>query len=194
MDDDLAQAVVAVHRARTFREDWCCSRVAWTRWHVSGNHGKQRKSAAKSRIRNGKKILPSAHPQSVWARLMRDVMGAVVQHCGGADYVSETQRLAIRRVATLEAELIHLEDQFARARQSGEIPPPADQVLYSTMANAQRRFCEALGWRPTARDVTSTLSALLEQGANSHAAPADEPNDEPDGISELPHGNAGHVS
>ena len=120
----------------------------------------------KSRIRNGKKILPSAHPQSVWARLMRDVMGAVVQHCGGPEYVSETQRLAIRRVATLEAELIHLEDQFGRARQSGEIPPPADLTLYATMANAQRRFCEALGWRPTPRDVTSSLSALLEQANN----------------------------
>lgn len=88
---------------------------------------------------------------------MRDVQGAVIAHCGGEGSVSETQRLAVRRVAVLEAELVFFEDQFAKARQAGEIPPPADLTLYATMANAQRRFCEALGWRPMQRDVTPSL-------------------------------------
>jgi hypothetical protein len=127
----------------------------------------------KSRIRNGKKILPSAHPQSVWARLMRDVQGAVVQHCGGEGYVSETQRLAIRRVAVLEAELVFLEDAFANARTAGEVPPPADLTLYATMANAQRRFCEALGWRPTQRDVTPSLDQYAAmRSVSTEDAPA----------------------
>jgi len=54
--------------------------------------------------------------------LFRDVQGAVVQHCGGEQHVSETQRLAIRRVAALEAELIYLEDNFACERTAGNVP------------------------------------------------------------------------
>jgi hypothetical protein len=124
----------------------------------------------KSRIRAGKKVLPTAHPQSVWCRLMRDVQGSIVQHLGGEGYVSETQKLAARRVATLEAELVFLEDAFANARTAGEVPPPADLTLYSTMANAQRRFCEALGWRPMQRDVTPTLSQFIDGLAREKAA------------------------
>jgi hypothetical protein len=121
----------------------------------------------KTRVRGGKRALPTAHSQSVWARLFRDVQGAVVQHCGGEQHVSETQRLAIRRVAALEAELIYLEDNFACERTAGNVPNPQDLTLYATMANAQRRFCEALGWRPIQRDVTTPLSRLLDEAARS---------------------------
>lgn len=48
--------------------------------------------------------------RSIWARLFRDSYLALLAHCGGADAVSDTKRMAARRVACLEAELIHLED------------------------------------------------------------------------------------
>jgi hypothetical protein len=129
----------------------------------------------KTRVRGGKRALPTAHSQSVWARLFRDVQGAVVQHCGGEQHVSETQRLAIRRVAALEAELIYLEDNFACERTAGNVPNPQDLTLYATMANAQRRFCEALGWRPIQRDVSTPLAVAI---ASARHRPADDWDDQ----------------
>jgi hypothetical protein len=45
---------------------------------------------------------------------MKDTLQSLQVHCGGE--LSETQRLVARRVSTLEAELIYLEDKFAQAR------------------------------------------------------------------------------
>ena len=122
----------------------------------------ERKSHGRSRIGNGSSLLPSVDGRSVWARLMRDTYAAVLTHCGGADYVSETKRMAARRIAALEAELVHLEDKFARARADGAQPDTADLDLYGRLANGQRRHMEAVGWERTARDVTPSLATYLE--------------------------------
>jgi hypothetical protein len=57
----------------------------------------------RSRITNGKALLPSVHGQSVWGRIMKDVMDAVYEHCGGEGAISELERLQARRIAALEA-------------------------------------------------------------------------------------------
>ena len=87
---------------------------------------------------------------------MRDAYANLVSHCGGIDNISETKRLAARRIAALEAELIHMEDHFALSRASGDTPDAATVHLYSTISNTQRRLAEALGWQRTARDVFPT--------------------------------------
>jgi hypothetical protein len=56
---------------------------------------------------------------------MRDIFDGMVYHLGGADYVSDPQRMTARRVAVMEAELIHLEDGFARVRAEGGEPAPS---------------------------------------------------------------------
>src|SRR5262249_16590832 len=94
----------------------------------------------RSRVSNGSQILPTAHSQSVWARLLRDTRDLMVAHLGGEDMISETQRLAVRRVGSFEAELIFLEDKFAKARHAGSEPDRDDLLLYNTLANGQRRF------------------------------------------------------
>jgi hypothetical protein len=98
---------------------------------------------------------------------MRDVFDAVLAHCGGADYASELKRMQARRIAALEAELIHIEDRIARAHAEGQEPAIADLDLYGRLANGQRRHCEALGWERQARDVTPSLSQILEQHAKA---------------------------
>jgi hypothetical protein len=85
---------------------------------------------------------------------MRDTLGAMMAHLGGEDYASEPQRMLSRRVAALEAELIYLEDGFARCRSEGRGPEMADLDLYSRMASGQRRLLEAIGLTRIARDVT----------------------------------------
>jgi hypothetical protein len=119
------------------------------------NHrGAAAKVHGKSNITNGKSLLPTASGRSIWARLTRDTLQALLTHCGGADAVSETQRLAARRVSVLEAELIFLEDQFALTREQGGEPEPATLDLYGRLADRQRRLSEPLGWRRSQREVS----------------------------------------
>jgi hypothetical protein len=83
-------------------------------------------------------------------------------HCGGK--LSETQRLAARRVSVLEAELVFLEDEFAQARAHGCEPDPFKVDLYGRLSDRQRRLAEAaLGWQRTPRDVTPALREIMRE-------------------------------
>jgi hypothetical protein len=118
--------------------------------------------AQRSRITNGKRLLPSVHRQSAWARIMRDTMDAMLSHLGGPDNVTEPQRMAIRRIALLETELVHFEDTIGRERCEGRAPLPEVLDLYARLSNAQRRFCEALGWQRVPRDATMDIRSYIE--------------------------------
>jgi hypothetical protein len=85
---------------------------------------------------------------------MRTVFDGVIAHLGGADNVTELQRLRARRIAFLEAELIHIEDQVAGSRERGEEVKDKLLVLYATLDNSQRRGSEALGYDRIAKDIT----------------------------------------
>lgn len=118
----------------------------------------------RSSVTNGQRFLPrGVHSQSTWARIARDVLAALYAHLGGEGEVTETQRLLIRRVATLEAELVHYETKFALAREKGEEPKPTDVELYGRLSDRQRRLAEPLGWRRAARDITPTLEAYADE-------------------------------
>lgn len=141
---------------------------------------KRQKHPLRSRIANGSTLLPTVDGRSVWARLMRDTLQNLEVHCGGV--LSETRRLAARRVSVLEAELVFLEDEFAQARADGREPDPLKIDLYGRLADRQRRLAEAaLGWEPTARDVTPTLAEYLaalrvqEVSAVADAPASEEP-------------------
>jgi len=125
------------------------------------------KPEARSRITNGSALLPTVDGRSIWARLMRDSLAALVTHCGGGDYISETLRATCRRAAALEAELIHLEDKFARCRADGDEPDAATLDLYGRLADRQRRLHEVLGWQRTPRDVTPTLEQYTAERAGA---------------------------
>jgi hypothetical protein len=73
-----------------------------------------RRKSGRSRIANGGgSMLPTTDGRSLWARIRRDTYRAIVGMCGGVDMVSETQSLMARRVGTLEAELVFIEDKSA---------------------------------------------------------------------------------
>jgi len=140
----------------------------------------RRSPTTRSRVSNGSSLLPNCDGRSLWARLMRDTLQNLQAHCGGE--LSETQRLAARRVSTLEAELVYLEDKFAQARAEGCEPDVVDLDLYGRLADRQRRLAEAaLGWRRVARDITPSLSEYLEQirtedvAVQAHAPAEDAP-------------------
>jgi hypothetical protein len=121
-----------------------------------------RKGFSRSRIGNGSALFPTVDGRSIWARLFRDTYSAVIAHCGGADAVSELERIDARRIAGLEAELVHLENNFALARAEGAEPSANALDLYARLANSQRRLSEALGWQRRPRDVTPNASLYLD--------------------------------
>ena len=112
------------------------------------------KPTACSRVTNGVGLLPSVDGRSTWARIMRSTLVAMLNHLGGEDNVSEPQRMLSRRVAAMEAELIHLEDHFARTRTEGGAPDTESLDLYSRMSSAQRRMLEAIGLDRVPRDIS----------------------------------------
>jgi len=126
-----------------------------------------------SRVTNGSRIVPLSDGRSLWCRLVKDTLRGLQVHCGGS--LSETQRLMARRVSTLEAELVYLEDQFAQARADGHEPDPLKVELYGRLADRQRRLAEAaLGWQPTPRDVTPTLDEIADDIARRKSATAED--------------------
>jgi hypothetical protein len=90
----------------------------------------------RSKIASGSSLLPSHDARSAWTRLMRDTYRALISHCGGADTISEPQRIVARRLAVLEAELTFMEDGFATAREAGRTPEPSLLALYGNCRQA----------------------------------------------------------
>jgi hypothetical protein len=125
--------------------------------HLNG----QRKRLPRSRLTDGRTILPGVHSQSTWARLFRDMNDAMLAHVGGADYATEPQKLAARRVAVLEAELRFQEVKLAQIRAAGRQPPDELLDLYSRVSNTQRRHLETIGLQRVARDLTPSIHAYL---------------------------------
>jgi hypothetical protein len=81
----------------------------------TGKHDDGRHS---SRIANGKRMLPLEDGRSVWARLQKATFRSLIAHMGGDGFVTDMVKIACRRVATLEAELVMIEDRLAKLRRS----------------------------------------------------------------------------
>ena len=115
-----------------------------------------RSKFARSKVIAGLRLLPgmSTNQIGTWGRIMRDVLDRIIEHCGGEDEISETQRWMARRCACLEAELIFLEQKLATKRANGDEPTETDLQLYGRLASHQRRIADALGWKRTAKDIT----------------------------------------
>jgi hypothetical protein len=99
-----------------------------------------------SRISNGRDLLPNEDGRSRWARLLKATYRALIQHCGGEDAASDTQRMACRRIGALEAELVHLEDRIARLRRSRREPPHSLLQSYVSLTAQQHRLNKEIGW------------------------------------------------
>lgn len=120
------------------------------------------KSKGRSRFTNGSTLFGrGVDGRSPWARLTRDTLSSLLSHCGGADVVSETRRLAARRVSVLESELVFLENKFAQLRAAGGEPNPEQLDLYGRLADRQRRLSESLGWERTQRDLTPSVAEYI---------------------------------
>jgi hypothetical protein len=108
----------------------------------TGKHDDGRHS---SRIANGKRMLPIEDGRSVWARLQKSTYRALLAHLGGDDRVTDVQRIVCRRCATIEAELVHLEDRLAKLRRSRKEPPHSLLQSYASLTAQQLRLTKQIG-------------------------------------------------
>jgi hypothetical protein len=113
-----------------------------------------------SRISTGRDLLPNEDGRSRWARLLRSTMQAMIAHCGPG--ISDTQRMACRRIGALEAELIFTEDRIASIRRKGREPPTSLLSTYSSFAAQQRRLMMDLGWNASNAKPTNEPHDLQE--------------------------------
>ena len=115
-----------------------------------------RQQYARSRITNGRDLLPGIDQRSTWARRMRDLIELHVDDLGGLDNTSEAQRSLLRRISVLEVEAEYLETEFAKREASGK-----QYDLYLRIAGLLKRLYELIGVDRVARDVTPHLKDYL---------------------------------
>jgi hypothetical protein len=127
--------------------------------HVNSPGLAPTKSSGKSRITNGSAVLPDVDGRSTWVRRLRDLIAIHLSDLGGVDNVSEAERSIIRRIATLTVELERMESTFATAGEA----TPAQLDLYQRTANSLRRLLESVGIERRAKNVTPTLSDILNE-------------------------------
>src|SRR3954462_3328424 len=95
---------------------------------------------ARSRITNGKIVLPGIDGRTFWPRRFRDLQAQLIWNLGGDDLVSTAKRAIVRRACVLMVELELRELDFVSSA-------PSYQHLeqYSRIASNLRRMLEALG-------------------------------------------------
>jgi hypothetical protein len=118
----------------------------------------QRKAQARSRLSNGRDLLPNVDGRSLIARRYRDIMSAIVSDQGGADRLSETRLQLIRRFAAAACLAEQLEARLARGEQ---IDIQEHSLIVSTMV----RVAQRIGLDRVPRDIAPSLTEYLEQVA-----------------------------
>jgi hypothetical protein len=117
----------------------------------------QRKAQARSRVSNGRDLLPNVDGRSLIARRYRDIMSAIASDQGGIDRLSEARLQLIRRFAAAACLAEQLEARLARGEQ---IDIQEHALLVSTMV----RVAQRIGVDRLPRDLAPSLTEYLKQG------------------------------
>jgi hypothetical protein len=115
----------------------------------------RRKPEARSRVGNGKILLPMVDGRSAAARRFKDLVEDIAADLGGKDHLSEGQRQLIRRAAMLSAESERMEALAARGEAEFDID------LYGMHCDRLGRLFGRLGLERRSKDVTPDLRSYL---------------------------------
>jgi hypothetical protein len=80
---------------------------------IASRTPKWAKATARSRVTNGKELLPGVDGRSLWARRYRDVLALHLSDLSGENNVTEAEKTLARRAACLVVELELMEVRFA---------------------------------------------------------------------------------
>lgn len=115
-----------------------------------------RKAYARSRVSNGRDVLPDVDGRTGVARRYRDIASAVLIDQGGPELCSESRKQLIRRFAAAAVLAEQLEAQLVRGEA---IDIQEHALLCSTMV----RVAQRIGINRVARNVTPTVDQYLSQ-------------------------------
>lgn len=113
------------------------------------------RDARRSRVTNGRDLLPNIDGRSVIARRYRDITNAILGDQGGIDRCSESRLQLIRRFAAAAVLAEQLESRLA----NGET---IDINEHATLSSTLVRLSAKIGIDRVPRDVTPTLAEYLE--------------------------------
>jgi hypothetical protein len=115
----------------------------------------QRKSHGRSRVSNGRDLLPDVDGRSVIARRYRDIASAVLADQGGADQCSEARQQLIRRFAAAAVLAEQLESRLANGEE-------IDIAAHATLSSTLVRLAQRIGIDRRAKNITPSLRDYLE--------------------------------
>jgi hypothetical protein len=121
-----------------------------------------RKAQARSRVTNGKDLLPGIDGRSAVARRYQDLIASLTSDAGGEGQLSKARRQLIRRFAALAVLAESIEAQLAM----GET---VDLAEHCTISSTLVRLATRLGINRHARVITP-LRDYLEAKAGAPAA------------------------
>ena len=114
-----------------------------------------RKPTARSRVSNGRDVLPNIDGRTMLARRYRDVLAAVASDQGGVDHLSEARIQLVRRFA---AAACLAEEMEAKLVGGQAINLAEHALLCSTLV----RLAQRIGIDRRARNVVPDLRDYLE--------------------------------
>lgn len=117
----------------------------------------------RSRVSNGRDILPDCDGRSAMARRYRDIAEALLSDAGGLDQCSESRQQLIRRFAAASVLSEQLEAKLARGEQ---IDISEHALLCSTLT----RLATRIGINRVAKNITPTVQEYLASKRRMEAA------------------------
>ena len=114
-----------------------------------------RKVYARSRVSNGRDLLPGIDGRSTVARRYRDIASAILADQGGADACSEARKQLVRRFAAAAVLAERLEGALARGEQ-------IDTGEHATLSSTIVRIASRIGIDRRACDITPSVAEYLE--------------------------------
>jgi hypothetical protein len=115
----------------------------------------QRKAAQRSKVTNGKQLLPGLDMRSAMARRFKDITSAIYIDQGGEDRCSESRKQLIRRFAAAAVIAEQMESRLANGHQ---INITEHAQLSSTLV----RIAQRIGINRHAKDITPALPDYLD--------------------------------
>ena len=137
--------------------------IVAARKSVGSRYVEHRKSHARSRVSNGRDLLPDVDGRSIVARRYRDISSAIAVDQGGVDRLSETRLQLIRRFSAAAVLAEQMESALVRGE---EIDVERHALLCSTLT----RLAQRIGIDRRARTIVPDLKDYLEGRATKVAA------------------------
>jgi hypothetical protein len=110
---------------------------------------------SRSRVSNGRDVLPGVDQRSAIARRYRDIAGAIVSDMGGPDRCSESRLQLIRRFAASAVLAEAMEAQLAKGEK-------IDIAEHALLSSTLVRIAQRIGIDRRSKNITPTLEQYLE--------------------------------